>query len=287
MNDFELECQQAQAQLAEACATVGMRSEDSEDELDPELIPFVMVERAIWEESVEATERLRRLQKTNSVSQSDFDKQLALSRVAKAKYESALRTVEEKVAQIRSRRVALAQANQNKQDATVRAPFDGVVRVRHLASGDVPTTGSAGDDGRPPLIRFAFVDGFRNANPPMSRLGRRSRFTLRARPSRFKARLLASVQRLDLASRSLLVEADVENPRQRYRSGLFAEGLVAVDPDATTLALPSSAIGEFAGVYKVWMVHGDTIAAQRITIGRQRGARTEVDSGLVGRRTCA
>jgi multidrug efflux pump subunit AcrA (membrane-fusion protein) len=85
---------------------------------------------------------------------------------------------------------------------------------------------------------------------------------------------------LDVASRSLHIEAEIANPTRRLRSGLFAEGWVEVDPLATTLALPASAVGEFAGVHKVWVVAEQGVEPRRIEIGRTSEQRVEILAGL-------
>ena len=279
VRDFELGVQRAEAQLAEACATIGLELDGQIDELDPEEIPFVAVERATWDEAKEALARLERLQRSNSVSESEYRRQLALERVARAKYDSALRNVEVNKALIESRRVQLAQAKQSLTDATIVAPFDGVVQERMLAEGGFVQSGT-------PLFTVVRVDPlrFRGRVPERKAIavkaGQRIRISIEGIAAEIEAEVKRVSPSLDLASRSLQIEADVPNPGG-LRSGLYAEAMVDVDPEATTTAIPVSAMGEFAGVYKVWLIRGNEIVSQRVSPERTNEQMVEISDGLV------
>lgn len=284
MSDFDLRIQQAEAFLAEACVAVGLGLDESSAQLDAELIPFVVVEKALWDEAMDALERLRRLRKTNAVSQSEFDKQVALTRVTHARYESALRSVEEKTALIRSRRVELAQARQDKEDATIRAPFDGVIQQRHLAAGTFLQRGAA-------VVTMVRIDPLRfqgrvpERKAAAVRVGQTIQIHIEGEPASIQAVVVRTSPSLDIASRSLQIEAEIPNPDGRFRSGLFAEGYIEVDSDAKTRALPTTAVGEFAGVHKVWVEKGQLRELRRVEVGRRGPERIEILSGLeVGER---
>ncbi len=284
MSDFDLRIQQAEAFLAEACAAVGLEPHESSEQLNAELIPFVVVEKALWEEAMDALERLRRLRKTNAVSQSEFDKQVALTRVTNARYESALRSVDEKTALIRSRRVELAQAMQDKEDATIRAAFDGIIQRRHLAAGTFLQPGSA-------VVTLVRIDPLRfqgrvpERKATSVRLGQAIRIHVEGERASIQAVVVRTSPALDIASRSLQIEAEIPNSDGRFRSGLFAEGYIEVDSDAKTLALPTTAVGEFAGVHKVWVEKPRMLELRRVEVGRRDPERIEILSGLeVGER---
>lgn len=279
LSDFELQIQQADAELAEACAAVGLLPTDQVEQLDATAIPFVAVEKAIWDEAVEALERLRRLQRTSSVSESEFKKQMALERVAKARYESALRSVEEKKALIKSRRVALSLAKQNKEDATISAPFRGVIRERHLAVGTFVQAGT-------PVFTVVRVDPlrFRGRIPERkatsARVGLPITITVEGSDTPIETHISRISPSLDLASRSLQIEAEIPNPERQFRSGFFAEGLVEIDANATAISVPRSAIGEFAGVYKLWVVDKGNLVSRRVSLGREGKRAFEIVSGI-------
>jgi len=85
---------------------------------------------------------------------------------------------------------------------------------------------------------------------------------------------------LDLSNRSLCVEIDVSNPGARLHVGLFAEAEIVVAPDAQAVSIPSSAVRDFAGVEKVWLVEKGHVSERVVTTGRRGGDWVEVLSGL-------
>ena len=278
-SDFELRIRQAEAQLAEACATLGIDTDSSVEDVQSEDVPFVAVEKAIWDEAVEARDRLARLQQTNSVSESEFKKQSALARVGKAKFDAALRTVDKQKALIESNRVQLEIARQNMADATVRAPFEGVVHQRHLAAGTFVQAGSR-------VFTLVRIDPlrFRGQIPERKatsvQVDNPLSITIEGSDQLIETKIKRVSPVLDLASRSLRVEAEVPNRNRQFRSGLFAEGIVVVDKDATALAIPRTALGEFAGVYKVWLIKDEHLLSQRVSLGREKEDLIEIATGL-------
>ena len=278
--DFDLQVQRAEAQLAEACAAIGIRPEDASTALDPQSIPFVVVEKVIWEESQETLDRLIRLHEKKAVSRAELDKQTSLTRVAAARFDAALSSVEEKVALIRSRRTELAQAKQDREDATIRAPFAGIIERRHLAEGSFVQPGTA-------VVTLVRIDPLRfqgrvpERKATSIRVGQPMRIYIEGETVPLDAEVLRVSPALELASRSLRIEAEIPNSDFRYRSGLFAEGDVEVDSDAQTIAIPRLALGEFAGVYKVWIVSAEeNLMLRPVQVGRQETDRVEIVSGL-------
>ena len=279
MRDFELGVLQAEAELAEACALIGLEPNASTDDVDPELVPSVAVERATWDEATEALQRMEKLQRTRSISESEYRRQSAAERVAKAKYDSAVRNVDRNKALIETRRVQLEVANQNLEDATIRAPFDGVIQSRHLAAGTFVQAGA-------PVFTIVRIDPLRfqgripERKANAVRVGQTASIKVEGVEKDFEATLIRVSPSLDIASRSLQVEAEVSNADGRFRSGLYAEGLIVVDPDATTIAIPPAALGEFAGVHKVWVVRDGLLVSQRVSLGEITEDFVEITSGI-------
>jgi membrane fusion protein (multidrug efflux system) len=85
---------------------------------------------------------------------------------------------------------------------------------------------------------------------------------------------------LEELSRSLTFEADLPNPDGRLRTGLFAEADVVVDTRGEALAVPASAVTEFAGVEKVWRVTDGEAKETPVLTGRRENGRIEIVSGV-------
>lgn len=279
MELFELQLMQAQAELAEALAALGLGSDDPLDTLDPEQVPAVLLEQAVLEEGRRNLERMELLRGSNAVSQSEIDQQLSLVRAAEARYQAALNGVHEKAAMVQVRRSAVAVAQQNRRDAVVRAPFAGVIQQRHVAPGMYVQSG----DPIATLVRTNPVR-YRAAVPERKayavRVGQPIWIHLEQQEHPLRSEITRISPSLDLTNRSLVVEADVANRDQALRAGIFAEAEIVVDADATTLAVPASSVGEFAGVHKVWLVRGREVRQQVVEAGRRREDHVEIVAGI-------
>jgi hypothetical protein len=86
---------------------------------------------------------------------------------------------------------------------------------------------------------------------------------------------------LELSSRALAFEARVDNPELRFRSGVFATAELVIEPEASAVAIPATAVSQFAGAEKVWkLVEGIAREAEIVSGGRRDGL-VEITQGLV------
>ncbi len=278
-DEFKLAVEQAQAQLQQARAAVGLQPGDAVEQLDPENSPPVREVRAVWDEARTKSARWQQLAKQNAVTEADLQAVLAAEQVAAAQYASALNSVREKVALIGVRSAELSLAEQRLAETVVPAPFEGLVQERQVAPGSFVQIGSA-------IVTFVRTDPlhFRGMMPERHarslEIGQDVLLQIEsvAEPRLVKVTRISPT--LDPRSRSLLFEAEVSNRDHRLRTGLFAEGAVTIDSETTAIAIPASAIVEFAGVEKVWRVVDGTAREQVVVTGARRGELIEIRHGL-------
>jgi RND family efflux transporter MFP subunit len=277
--EFELQVTQAEAQLSQVRAAVGLRPGDLADRLEPPNAPPSREAKAIWDEAVTQLERQRELRVRNASSEVEFDQAAAAERVAEARYASALNGVREKLALISVREAELALASQRLQEAITLAPFDGKIQNRLVAPGTFVQVGQ-------PLVAMVRTGTlrFRGSMPERSahRLAVGQQVTLRIESSDepFRLEISRISPALDELSRSLLFEANVSNQDGQLRPGLFAEAELVLDPQATALVVPRSAVVQFAGTEKVWKVVDGLAREQPVRVGRRAGDAVEISSGL-------
>jgi membrane fusion protein (multidrug efflux system) len=237
-----------------------------------------MLERALIDEARAAVARAEQLRPRGVVTASEFERVEAQLKTAEARYHSALNNVGEQIALIGVRRAELAIAQQQFDDAQIVAPFDGIVQLRNVAAGEYVQVGQA----MVTLVRadkLRFTAGVPERRAGEVRVGQEVHLHLPGdRP------VVAAVSRISpmvtQTSRSLLIEADVENRGLLWRAGQFAEGEIIVNRDEQVLAVPAAAVSEFAGVQKVWLVREGQAVEQPIRVGRRDLARVEVLSGI-------
>jgi RND family efflux transporter MFP subunit len=277
--ELKMQVRQSEAELAQACAKLGLTPDENEEEVDPYGISTVLEEKALRDRARSSLKRGQALAASKSIAVEELQDREALLGVAEARYLTAVNAVHEQIALIGVRRAALAQAKQTLQDAEIRAPFRGIVQERHVAPGAYLQVGQPVVT----LVRIAslrFHGGVPEREALQLQMNQEVRIEVEGYPEAIEAEVSRISPAMNPANRSLSVEVDVPNPKLRFRAGLFAEAEIVVDPQAQTLAVPAAALSEFAGVEKVWVVEGGKAAQRVVQTGRRTEAWIEILKGL-------
>lgn len=281
--DLDLRIQQAEAQLAQVCARLGLTLKDDESHLDHEKVPAVQEQKAYRDEAVAKLHRTESLVSLHAVAVEDHDERKTAVAVAEAKYRSVLNSVIQDVALVRLKRAELSLARQTIHDATVRAPFDGVIEERRVSPGVYVEVGQ-------PVVTLVrndpvrFCAGVPERDAVRLKIGQEVRIRVEGHPGTIVRPITRISPALTTANRSLGMEVDIPNPAGDLRAGLFVEATIVVDPEATTLALPRDSVSDFAGVEKVWVIKNNLSEPRSIRTGRhdQKGWIEIVDGLSAG-----
>jgi RND family efflux transporter MFP subunit len=217
-------------------------------------------------------ERYRDLIKTDSVSKQDLD--------------NANGSLEAKATAVTSAAANVRRLEQLHAFGKIVAPFDGVVTVRNTDVGALIDSGSNAKE----LFHVAAVHRLRvfvNVPEVYSRAARpgiKADLTLTEFPGRpFTGTLARTAESIDVASRTLLAEIDVENPKGELLPGSYAEVHLKLPSDTSTFKLPVNAvIFRTEGVRVAVVRPGGIVTLQPVTLGRDYGNSVEVVSGLTG-----
>ena len=217
-------------------------------------------------------ERYRDLMQTDSVSKQDFD--------------NANGNLEARQAAVESARANVKRLEQLQSFKRIEAPFAGIVTARSTDIGALIDSGSNARE----LFHIAAVQKLRVfVNVPevyarAARIGLEADLTLKEFPGRrFTGTLVRTSQSIDVASRTLLTEIDVDNPRGELLPGSYAEVHLKLPTPASTLKLPVSAlIFRADGLVIATVRNGNRIAIIPVTAGRDYGNSVEILSGLKG-----
>ena len=216
-------------------------------------------------------ERYQDLIKSDSVSRQDLD-------TANGGYEA------------RKAAVLSADANVKRLQAlekfkTIHAPFAGVITARNTDIGALIGSGS----GARELFHVAAIDRLRvSVNVPetyarAARPGMAASVELQEHPGRqFPGRIARTAGSIDPASRTLLVEIDLDNKSGELMPGSYAEVHFKLPTDAATFRLPVNTLIFRTDGLRVAIVKNGTVTLIPITLGRDFGNTVEVVSGLTG-----
>jgi RND family efflux transporter MFP subunit len=217
-------------------------------------------------------ERYRDLIKTDSVSRQDLD--------------NANGSLEAKETAVTSAKANVRRLEQLHGFGKITAPFDGVVTARNTDVGALIDSGSNAKE----LFHVAAVHRLRvfvNVPEIYSRAalpGMKADLTLTEFPGRaFTGTLARTAQSIDVASRTLLTEIDVENPKGELLPGSYAEVHLKLPTATSTFKLPANAvIFGTEGVRVARVGAGGAVTLQSVTLGRDYGNSLEIVSGLSG-----
>jgi membrane fusion protein (multidrug efflux system) len=225
-------------------------------------------------------QRLERVWKTDPrlVAREDVD-------IAYAKYQESVSNV--------------AELKSISEYTRIVAPFDGVVTARFVdpgaliqASGGEPTFELGGSAAHPQGNATAVV-----SVSEMNRLrvyvyvpeeavgdirdGMPATLTLREYPGRhFSGSVARFATSLDLSTRTMLTEVDVENPRHELYPGMQANVAINLENHPGALTVPPSAVGGSSTDAAVYVVRNSRLQKIEVTTGIRTGEYVEIASGL-------
>ncbi|MGD1090604.1 MAG: efflux RND transporter periplasmic adaptor subunit [Bryobacteraceae bacterium] len=215
--------------------------------------------------------RWQYLLKSNSVSKQETDQAIANMAAQKA-------TVDSNAANVRRLR-------QLQSFEKVYAPFDGVITSRTTDIGALIDAG-AGGQGKE-LFHMAAINTVRvfvpvpevysNAAQP----GAEATLTLDEYPGRvFHGLLVRNSSNIDPASRTLLVEVDVDNPAGELLPGAYVSVHLKLPSRIRSVTIPANTLLFRREGLRVGFVRNGRAELVPVTIGRDYGATVEIVSGL-------
>jgi RND family efflux transporter MFP subunit len=213
-------------------------------------------------------ENSQQLLRQKFISQNAFD-------TTESTYEAAAAAVRSQDAQLRIARKAL-------DDASVRAPIDGVVASRSVHPGEKVGVDQA---------LFTLVDLGRmeiEAPAPASeipsvRVGQAATFRVDGFSERdFEGRIERINPTAQPGSRAIVLYISVRNPDGALRGGMFAKGQIVLERSQPGAVIPATALREESGQAYVYTIENGKIARRAVKVGaaQQQDGLVEILSGL-------
>ncbi len=184
-------------------------------------------------------------------------------------------------AQVATQAAALENVRLGLANATIVAPFSGVVVSRALDPGAYVTPGTS-----TPILTIADLDHLNvivhiaESEIPAVHQADPAPIRVDAYPDRVFPGVVSRIAGgVDPVTRTVQVEIDVPNPERLLRPGMYA----AVELSAETqraLVVPLSALVTVGSQHYVWVVTDDKVSQRSVTVGRATGEVVEVTSGI-------
>jgi len=233
----------------------------------------------VLDEAKLTKDRAETFVKRGIAARADLDAADAALKVADGRYQDSLEEVRNRQALLEQRRTELELARQALRDTSLTAPLEGVVRERLANVGQYLAVGS-------PVVTIVKMHPLRlrvavpEREAQSVRTGQGVHVLVEGDETVYQGKVARVSPAIDEASRTLMVEAEVPNPRSVLRPGSFANAEIVTAAEARAILVPATALVTFAGVDKILLVKDGKVSERRVTTGRRENGRVEIIAGL-------
>jgi RND family efflux transporter MFP subunit len=217
-------------------------------------------------------DRYQGLLKSNAVAQQDVD--------------NAVGTYNANKSIVEADKAAVEQYSALASFEKIYAPFDGVITARNTDIGDLINSGSSAGV-KTDLFHIAQPGTLRvYVNVPEEysqgvKTGMTADLSLAEFPARkFQGKLVRTADAINVTTRTLLIEIDVENPSGTLLTGSYAEVHLAIPTRASTFLIPVNTLLFLSEGLHVAIVKDGKVVLTHVTPGHDFGNQIEIVAGL-------
>jgi RND family efflux transporter MFP subunit len=276
--------EQAKAAVRQAEEKIGLRPGQA---FDPNRVAEVAAARVTLELAEKNLVRAEKLIESGDVSRSFYDEQRARRDQLKEQYEVALAQARQNFAgvdvartNVANAQAQLALARKNLSYAVIPAPIDGYVAERTADLGEyVSPQQKVVTIVRTNPLRIR-IDIPEQAIPEV-RVGQSVSITTSAWPDRnFSGRVARIAPNVSATSRTLTVEAEIENSGGALKPGQFATVRILQERAEPAVLVPARAVATESGVSRVYVIKNGHAEQRLVQTGQTEGDLIEIRTGL-------
>ncbi|HKU77326.1 MAG TPA: efflux RND transporter periplasmic adaptor subunit [Pyrinomonadaceae bacterium] len=276
--------EQAKAAVRQAEEKIGLRSGQA---FDPNRVAEVAAAKVSFDLAEKNLKRAEKLIESGDVSRSFFDEQRARRDQLKEQYEVALAQARQNYAgvdvartNVANAQAALALARKSLSYAVIPAPLDGFVAERTADLGEyVSPQQKVVTIVRTNPLRIR-IDVPEQAISEV-KVGQSVSITTSAWPDKnFAGRVARIAPNVSATSRTLTVEAEIENSGGALKPGQFATVRILQERAEPAVLVPARAVLSEAGVSRVYVIKDGHAEQRLVQTGQTDGDLIEIRSGI-------
>lgn len=277
--DFKQRVDASEAGLQQARARLGLSLSGSDDRVDADVTATVRQARAVLDSSRAIRDRTRQLVAQGIQSKAEQDRVESDYKVAESRFQDALEEVRNRQGLLAQRRSELELAKQQLEYTTLYAPYDGAIREKRTSVGEYLAVGA-------PIATLVRLHPLRlRAEVPEResfgiRPGLGVKVTVEGDTNVYSGRVARISPAFSEASRTLIVEAEVDNHHGHLRPGSFAKAELQTSSSKSVVIIPATALVTFAGIQKIFLTKEGKAIERTVVIGRKQEDWVEVVEGL-------
>lgn len=277
--DFKQRVDAADAGLQQARARLGLALSGSDDSVNADNTATVRQARAVLDSSRAIRDRTRQLVAQGIQSKADLDRVESDYKVAESRYQDALEEVRNRQGLLAQRRSELELAKQQLEYTVLYAPYDGAIREKRTSVGEYLAVGA-------PIATLVRLHPLRlrvevpEREATGIRPGLSVKVLIEGDSNTYSGRVARISPAFSEASRTLIVEAEVDNQHGRLRPGSFAKAELQTSSSKSVVTIPATALITFAGIQKIFLTKDGKAVERTVVIGRKQEDWVEVTEGL-------
>ena len=276
--------EQAKAAVRQAEERIGLRPGQP---FDPNRVAEVSAAKVALDLAEKNLRRAEKLIESGDVSRSFYDEQRSRRDQLKEQYDVAVAQARQNYAGVDVARTnvanaesQLALARKNLSYAIIPSPIDGIVAERTADLGEyVSPQQKVATIVRTNPLRMR-IDIPEQAIPEV-RVGQSVSITTSAWPDKnFAGRVARIAPNVSATSRTLTVEAEIDNSSGALKPGQFATVRILQERAAPAVLIPARAVATEAGVSRVFVIKNGRAEQRMVQTGQTEGDLIEVKSGV-------
>jgi RND family efflux transporter MFP subunit len=235
------------------------------------------------------TERLLQVVKSqpNLVAQQEIDDAVAKDKSTEAQMQgnkAGLIAAQEHLLAAQADRDRVATL---KSYSRITAPFDGVITKRYADTGAMVQAGTASSTQAMPVVRIAENQKLRLSIPvpesavPSVHLHAPVEVRVGALNRSFRGEVARFADSVDIQTRTMETEVDVENTKGVLVPGMFASAVLVTQEKDDVLSLPVEAVSRSGETARALVIgRGNKIEERKLVLGVEDANRVEIVSGV-------
>jgi len=276
--------EQAKAGVRQAEEKIGLRSGQT---FDPNRVAEVASAKVAFDLAEKNLRRAEKLIESGDVSRSFYDEQRARRDQLKEQYEVALAQARQNYAgvdvartNVANAQAQLALAQKNVSYAVIPAPIDGYVTERTADLGEyVSPQQKVVTIVRTNPLRIR-IDIPEQAIPEV-KVGQSVSISTSAWPDKnFAGRVARIAPNVSATSRTMTVEAEIENSGNTLKPGQFATVRILQERAEPAVLIPARAVVNEAGVNRVYVIKNGHAEQRLVQTGQTEGDLIEIRNGI-------
>jgi multidrug efflux pump subunit AcrA (membrane-fusion protein) len=276
--------QQAESNVQQAEARLGLAPGQK---FDVNRVAEVQAAKTAYELAEKQFARFEKLLESGDVSRSAYDQQKAQRDQLREQYQAALTQANQSFAAVQTARaaadaarVAVAQAEKGLRDVTVYSPISGYVSDRPADVGEYVSTSSKVATvvrTNPMRVRIDVPEqAISNVRP-----GQSVSVSVSDYPDRsFAGRVARVSPNVSAQSRTLTVEAEVENGENVLKPGQFATVRVLLPQSDPAILVPARAVRTDNGTSRLYVIKDGVAHERLVATGQVEGDLIEVKGNV-------